>query len=259
MSTILFNEIVFGPVHSRRMGSSLGINLLPYDGKICSFDCIYCECGLNKDFRTKTKLPDKGDVRAALKMKLLNLKEEGRVLDVITFAGNGEPTMHPDFNEIIEDTIELRNQYYPKTEISVLSNGMHLTKPGVFEALKKIEKPVLKLDSAFNETVRLIDRPNSPDYSVANQVELYKKFDGNFILQTMFIKGEFEGNHIDNTTEKEVSAWLELVKALIPKEVMIYTIDRETPVKGLKKTSIETLQKISSRVEELGIKTNVAG
>jgi wyosine [tRNA(Phe)-imidazoG37] synthetase (radical SAM superfamily) len=259
MSTILFNEIVFGPVHSRRMGSSLGINLLPYDGKICSFDCIYCECGFNKDFRTKTKLPERENVKATLKEKLTLLKKEGTVLDVITFAGNGEPTMHPEFNEIIEDTLELRNQYYPQTEISVLSNGMHLKNPGVFEALKKIEKPVLKLDSAFDETVRLIDRPNSPDYSVAKQVDLYKRFKGNFILQTMFLKGEFEGKYIDNTTEEEISAWLELLRALNPREVMIYTIDRETPVEGLEKASYETLQNIASRVEELGIRTNVAG
>ncbi|MDD2298250.1 MAG: radical SAM protein [Fermentimonas sp.] len=259
MSTILFNEIVFGPVHSRRMGSSLGINLLPYDGKICSFDCIYCECGFNKNFRTKTKLPERENVKAALKEKLTLLKKEGTVLDVITFAGNGEPTMHPEFYEIIEDTLELRNQYYPQTEISVLSNGMHLKNPRVFEALKKIEKPVLKLDSAFDETVRLIDRPNSPDYSVAKQVDLYKRFKGNFILQTMFLKGEFEGKYIDNTTEEEISAWLELLRALNPREVMIYTIDRETPVEGLEKASYETLQNIASRVEELGIRTNVAG
>lgn len=259
MSTILFNEIVFGPVHSRRMGSSLGINLLPYDGKLCSFDCIYCECGFNKDFRTNTKLPNRKNVHAALEDKLLSLKKDSMELDVITFAGNGEPTIHPDFKEIIEDTITLRNQYFPQTKISVLSNGMHLTKPGVFDALKKIEKPVLKLDSAFDKTVRLINRPNSPDYSVAKQIGLYKKFNGEFILQTMFLKGVFEGNLIDNTTEEEISAWLELLRTLKPREVMIYTIDRETPVKGLEKASIETLQKIAFKVEELGIITNVAG
>lgn len=259
MSTILFNEIVFGPVHSRRMGSSLGINLLPYDGKLCSFDCIYCECGFNKDFRTKTKLPDRENVFAALKDKLISLKKEDNKLDVITFAGNGEPTMHPNFKDIIEDTIALRNKFYHQTEISVLSNGMHLSKPGVFDALRKIDKPVLKLDSAFDDTVRIIDRPNSLDYNVAKQVELYKKFNGEFILQTMFIKGEFEGNKIDNTTEEEVSAWLELLKSIKPKEVMIYTIDRETPTKGLEKVSIDTLLNIASKVEKLGILTNVAG
>ena len=259
MSTILFSEIVFGPVHSRRLGTSLGINLLPYDGKLCSFDCIYCECGLNKDFRTKTKLPNRENVRLALSDKLNSLKTEGIELDVITFAGNGEPTMHPDFHTIIDDTIELRDRYYPNSKISVLTNGMHLDKANVVEALKKTDNPVLKLDSAFDTTIRLIDRPNSSEYRVARQVERYKQFNGDFILQTMFLKGSFEGNKIDNTTEKEVSAWLELVSGLKPREVMIYTIDRETPVKGLEKASMGELQKIAKRVENLGIKTNVAG
>lgn len=259
MSTILFHEIVYGPLHSRRMGISLGVNLLPYDGKLCSFDCIYCECGFNKDFRTRTKLPDRPNVYAAIKDKLQSLRAEGIELDVITFAGNGEPTMHPEFESIIDDTLLLRNQLAPEAKICVLTNGMNVSKPAVFEALKKIENPVLKLDSAFDDTVRSIDRPNSPAYSVAKQVELYLRFEGNFILQTMFLRGEFEGRHIDNTTEKEVSAWLELVRALHPREVMIYTIDRETPAKRLEKVPVDELLKIADRVGELRVKTNVAG
>ena len=259
MSTILFHEIVYGPIHSRRLGSSLGINLLPYDGKLCSFDCLYCECGFNKDFRTKTHLPDRQNVREALNDKLLTLHREQTKLDVITFAGNGEPTLHPEFEGIIEDTLELRNRYFPNAKISVLSNGMNVGKKSVFEALTKIDNPVMKLDSAFDDTVRFIDRPNSPDYSVARQVELYRKFEGNFILQTMFLKGEFEGTQIDNTTEREVSAWLELVDTLRPREVMIYTIDRETPAKELEKVPLHDLQKIADRVGALGIETNVAG
>ena len=259
MATILFDEIVFGPVHSRRMGTSLGMNLLPYDGKLCSFDCIYCECGLNKDFRTRTQLPDRVSIRAALEEKLKTLLKEKVDLDVITFAGNGEPTMHPEFGGIINDTIALRDLYYPKTEISVLSNGMHMNKTEVFNALKRVENPILKLDSAFDETVRLINRPNSPDYSVVRQVELYKRFGNDYILQTLFLRGTFEGKRVDNTTEEELSAWLELVRALNPREVMIYTIDRETPVKGLEKVPYEELQQIADRVGQLGIKTNVAG
>lgn len=259
MSTILFHEIVFGPIHSRRLGISLGMNLLPYDGKLCSFDCIYCECGFNKDFRTKTKLPDRENVRAALEDKLLSLRREATTPDVITFAGNGEPTMHPEFKGIIDDTIALRNLYFPAAKISVLTNGMHLNKPEVFEALQKIENPILKLDSAIDKTVRLLDRPNAPGYSVAKQVERYQWFEGNFILQTMFVRGRFEGQEIDNTTEEEISAWLELVRALNPREVMIYTIDRETPAKELVKVPLADLQKIAARVGELGIETNVAG
>lgn len=259
MSTILFSEIVFGPVHSRRLGSSLGMNLLPYDGKVCNFDCIYCECGLNEDFRTRTKLPTRENTRDALKDKLISLKKEGTKIDVITFAGNGEPTMHPEFAGIIDDTIALRNEYYPEADISVLTNGVTVGKEDVFEALKKVESPVLKLDSAFDETVRIINRPNSPAYTVANQVKLYHRFEGNFILQTMFIKGTFKGQTIDNTTEEEVSAWLKLLEELKPRDVMIYTIDRETPTKGLEKVSVEVMRKIADRVEKLGIRTSVSG
>lgn len=259
MSTILFHEIVFGPIHSRRLGSSLGMNLLPYDGKLCSFDCIYCECGYNKDFRTKTKLPDRENVKAALEDKLLQLQKENANIDVITFAGNGEPTLHPQFAEIIDDTLELRDRYFPSAKISVLSNAMHAGKQRVFEALKKVDNNILKLDSAIIDTVRLIDRPNSPQYSIQKQIELFKRFEGNFIMQTMFVKGYHNGKVVDNTTEEEVSAWLETVSASMPKEVMIYTIDRETPEKNLEKVSLEEMKKIADRVVQLGIKVSVSG
>ena len=257
--TILFHEIVYGPVHSRRMGISLGVNLLPYDGKLCSFDCIYCECGFNRDFRTKTKLPDRDNVRAALLDKLQSLQDQGAKLDVITFAGNGEPTMHPEFEGIIGDTLLLRDRYYPHTKISVLSNGLHLNKKEVFDAMKKVDNPILKLDSAFDETARRIDRPNAASYSVSQQVERYKLFQGDFILQSMFLRGRFEGSVVDNTTEEELSAWLALVRSLRPREVMIYTIDRETPARELEKAPLGVLHDIARRVGELGIQTTVAG
>lgn len=257
--SILFDHIVFGPIHSRRLGVSLGINLLPYDGKLCSFDCIYCECGYNKDNRTRTTLPTREEVKAALENKLQELKKENIILDVITFAGNGEPTMHPKFSEIIDDTIELRNKYVLSAKISVLSNAMNIGREKVFDALKKVENNILKLDSAFIDTVRLIDCPNSIEYSIEKQVELFKRFDGNFILQTMFLRGMHNGRVVDNTTEKEVSAWLEIIKDIKPKEVMIYTIDRDTPEKQLEKVSLPELQEIGKRVEILGIKVNIAG
>ncbi|NMB05748.1 MAG: radical SAM protein [Bacteroidales bacterium] len=256
--TILFHEIIYGPVQSRRLGRSLGVNLLPYDGKLCSFDCIYCECGFNRDFRTKTKLPDRENVRAALDDKLLQLQKEGVTPDVITFAGNGEPTMHPEFEGIIDDTLLLRDRYFPQAKISVLSNGLHLNKKEVFDAMKKIENPILKLDSAFDETARQIDRPNAATYSVSQQVERYRLFQGDFILQSMFLRGRFEGRVVDNTTEEEISAWLGLVRSLQPREVMIYTIDRETPARELEKAPKEVLKEIARRVEELGIQTTVA-
>ncbi len=259
MSTILFHEIVFGPIHSRRLGSSLGMNLLPYDGKLCSFDCIYCECGYNEDFRTKTRLPDRENVRAALEDKLIQLQKENTLIDVITFAGNGEPTVHPQFAEIIDDTIVLRDKYYPDAKISVLSNAMHAGKQKIFDALGKVDNNILKLDSAILDTVRLIDRPNSPEYSIEKQVELFKRFNGDFIMQTMFVRGSHKGKVVDNTTEEEISAWLEAVKATNPREVMIYTIDRETPEKNLEKVPVEKMKEIGKRVEALGIKVSVAG
>ncbi len=259
MSTILFDEIAFGPIHSRRLGISLGMNLLPYDGKVCSFDCIYCECGYNKDRRTKSPLPSRENVKNALEYKLQQLEKENIKPDVITFAGNGEPTLHPQFSEIIDDTIELRNKYVPEAKISVLSNGMHIGKDSVFNALKKVENNILKLDSAILETVKLIDCPASPSYSIEKQIELFKKFEGNFIMQTMFLRGTHNGKIVNNTTEKEVSAWLEAVKATHPKEVMIYTIDRETPEKNLEKIPLDELKEIGKRVEELGIKTIISG
>lgn len=259
MSTILFSEIIFGPIHSRRLGSSLGVNLLPYDGKLCSFDCIYCECGFNKDFRTKTKLPTRDNVKAAMESRLTELTNEKETLDVITFAGNGEPTMHPEFEGIVDDTIELRDRFFPDSKISVLTNGLHVSKDSVFRALQKVDNNILKLDSAFDATVKLIDRPNAPSYTVRNQVNQYKRFGNDIIIQTMFIRGEFEGAKFDNTSDVEVLAWLELIKEINPREVMIYTIDRNTPAKGIEKISVDELKAIASKVEELGIKTNVAG
>lgn len=259
MSTILFDEIAFGPLHSRRLGVSLGMNLLPYNGKLCSFDCIYCECGYNKDHKTTTALPSRDNVKAALEHKLIKLRDESVVPDVITFAGNGEPTLHPQFEGIIDDTIELRNKYIPNAKISVLSNAMHIGKESVFRALKKIDNNILKLDSAILDTVKLIDCPTSQAYSIEHQIELFKKFGNDFILQTMFLKGMHNGQIVDNTTDEEVNAWLKVVEEIKPREVMIYTIARETPEKNLEKVSLEKLNEIGEKVKQLGIKINVAG
>lgn len=257
MSTILYPEIVFGPIKSRRLGSSLGINLLPNDIKWCSFDCIYCECGYNQSLKRGVNLPSRDNVKDALEQKLITLQRENAILDVITFAGNGEPTMHPRFREIINDTIELRDYYYPQTKVSVLSNAMHINKEEVFEALSKVDNNILKLDSANIRTVRLINQPNMASYSMESQINLLKRFDGNFIMQTMFVRGSHKGEVVDNTTESEVSAWLEIIKQTKPREVMIYSIDRETPEKDLIKVHIDELNKIGSQVNDLGIKTLV--
>lgn len=258
MSTILFDEIVFGPVHSRRLGVSLGMNLLPVDGKVCSFDCIYCECGYNVDHRAHKGLPTREEVYEALEKRLAAMHEKGERLDVITFAGNGEPTLHPQFAAIIDDTMALRNIYYPDAKVSVLSNATRIDRPDVFDALNKVDNNILKLDSCFDETVRLIDVPISASFSVEKLIEGLCRFKGNLIVQTLFLQGEHNGKIIDNTTEKELLPWLEALRRIAPQEVMIYTIDRETPEKALRKAAPEKLDEIARRVEAMGIKAQVS-
>ena len=258
MSTILFDEIVFGPVHSRRLGVSLGMNLLPVDGKVCSFDCIYCECGYNVDHRAHKGLPTREEVYEALEKRLAAMHEKGERLDVITFAGNGEPTLHPQFAAIIDDTMTLRNIYYPDAKVSVLSNATRIDRPDVFDALNKVDNNILKLDSCFDETVRLIDVPAFASFSVEKLIEGLCLFKGNLIVQTLFLQGEHNGKIIDNTTEKELLPWLEALRRIAPQEVMIYTIDRETPEKALRKAAPEKLDEIARRVEAMGIKAQVS-
>lgn len=259
MSTILFDKIVFGPVHSRRLGVSLGMNLLPTDGKLCSFNCIYCECGLNEQRRTKSKLPTRDEVKEALKEKLSSMQKEGIAPDVITFAGNGEPTMHPEFAIIIDDTIALRNIYFPQAKIAVLSNSTMIHKESVFQTLNKVDDNILKLDSVLDSRIQQLDVPNAPSFTFQWLLEHLIRFNGNLIIQTMFIKGEYEGKPIDNTTEEEISGWLEALKQIKPKQVMIYTIERETPVKGLMKVPKEELEIIAERARKEGFDVQVSG
>jgi wyosine [tRNA(Phe)-imidazoG37] synthetase (radical SAM superfamily) len=258
MATFLFDKIIFGPVNSRRLGVSLGVNLLPTNVKICSFDCIYCECGLTpKNSTEKGTLPTRREVRQKLDEKLQEMARENQLPDVITFAGNGEPTLHREFAGIIDDTIELRNKWAQDARIAVLSNAGMLHKKDVFEALLKVEDNIQKLDSAYPETVELLDCPRG-NFNLEKVVGQLKKFDGNVIIQTMFVKGEFKGNPIDNTTEKEVWAWLELLKIIQPSQVMIYTIARDTPIDTLEKIPLEKLNKIADRVKKAGFKVQVS-
>lgn len=252
---MLFDDIIFGPLHSRRLGTSLGVNLMPTNAKLCSFDCIYCECGFNFTNKDSSR-PTREEVKRDLAKKLKEYHANGKHIDVITFAGNGEPTMHPHFAEIIDDTIEVRNQYFPEAKISVLSNATMIYKPDVFAALNKIDNNILKIDSVVPETYKLINQPYSK-YSLADTIENMKKFKGNFILQTMFLRGEHNGVKFDNTSDKEVEAWLKVVKDIQPKEVMLYSIDRDTPVKTLVKIHFDELSQIAKKVEALGIKTLV--
>ena len=259
MSTIIFPSPIFGPVRSRRLGISLGINLMPGDGKICTFDCIYCECGFNKDHRPSSPRPSREEVSGALEQQLLKMQAEGELPDVLTFAGNGEPTAHPDFPAIIDDTIALRNRLCPNAKVSVLSNATRAALPEVKEALLKVDNNILKLDSAFDATVQLMNNPQQADYTVERTVREMERFEGRMILQTMFLRGRVGECSIDNTTEQEVEAWLKIVERIRPQQVMVYTIDRDTPLETLSKVSVEELRRIAERVEALGIECSVAG
>ena len=255
--TSLYHDIIFGPVHSRRLGLSLGVNLLPTESKLCSFDCIYCECGWNADHAGQRRFNHREDVRRLLGETLRRMIAEGTPPDVITFAGNGEPTLHPDFEAVIDDTIALRDELAPSAKVSVLTNATRLADESVRHALLRVDNNILKLDSAFDATVRRMNDP-AGDYSVARTVELMKRFEGRMILQTMFLAGEIDGEPIDNTTEREVAAWLRLVEEIRPSKVMVYSLDRDTPCRTLRKIPREELQRIAARVEALGIPCPVA-
>ena len=274
MSTILYPSPVFGPVHSRRLGISLGINLLPADGKVCSFDCIYCECGFNEDHRPTLPLPTREEVAAKLEEKLQQMAAEGQLPDVLTFAGNGEPTCHPHFPEIIDDVIRLRDQYCPKAKVSVLSNSTMIHRQAVHDALMRVDNNILKLDTVDPIYINKVDHPNGT-YDVNLIIDRMKAFNGHIIIQTMFMRGEVRRQEtgdwrqesgdrsretgdrrqesVDNTGEEYVGPWLEAVKAIKPQQVMIYTIDRETPTQGLLKATHEQLDAIRDRVIAAGI------
>ena len=257
MSTTIYPSPIFGPIKSRRLGISLGINLLPDDGKVCTFDCIYCECGLNATRRTKSPLPTRRKVAAALEKKLQEMKEYGELPDVLTFAGNGEPTIHPNFGEIIDDTIALRDRLCPNAKVSVLTNATLITRDTVFEALKKVDNNILKLDTIDSEYISIVDRPTGR-YDLEDIIGRMKAFEGKAVIQTMFLKGEVDDRNVDNTGDSYVMPWIAAVKEIAPREVMIYTIDRETPISTLQKATREELDRIVALLADEGIKATAS-
>jgi wyosine [tRNA(Phe)-imidazoG37] synthetase (radical SAM superfamily) len=253
---MLFESVIFGPIKSRRLGISLGVNLLPATAKVCSFNCIYCECGFNFT-DPKAHLPSLKELETQLEQTLERMVADNKKLDSITFAGNGEPTMHPQFAAIIDATIRLRNRYYPQTKINVLSNATMLHRPAVVAALNKVDNNILKLDSVIDATVKLINQPVNPKFDITKIIEQQRQFNGNLIVQSLFLKGTYRGQTIDNTTEKEVSAWLNAIDYIRPKLVEIYSLDRIPPISTLQKVDSAVLQQIADRVEKLGISTSV--
>jgi len=259
MTTFLFNEIIFGPVFSRRLGISLGINLLPSGEKLCNFNCIYCECGFTGSVRNCIgKLPSRAEVKDALKVRLTEISMRVEELDMITFAGNGEPSLHPDFPGIIEDTIELRNSNFASAGIAVLSNATTINKESIFKALTKVDYSILKLDSGSAEHIRIINHPQS-EFNIDELTNNLKKFQGKLTIQTLFLKGMYEGREVNNTTEDSIIPWLKILEQVKPEMVMVYTFSRSTPVTGLEKIGLDELKEIAGRVEKMGIKVQVSG
>lgn len=257
MSTIIYPAPIFGPIHSRRLGVSLGINLMPADGKVCTFDCIYCECGFNSEHRAHLRRPSREEVREALEARLKDMQQNGPKPDVLTFAGNGEPTAHPHFAEIIEDTLTLRDHYFPNAKVSVLSNSTMIHRPEVFAALNRVDNNILKLDTVDSTYIRLVDRPTG-EYDVNHVIDGLKAFHGNLIIQTMFMKGTHDGISVDNTTDSYVIPWMKVVKEIAPRQVMIYTIDRETPDQHLAKATHEELDRIAEQLRKEGLNVSVS-
>jgi len=249
----LWDKIAFGPIHSRRLGSSLGINISPTTVKICSFNCIYCECGwtLKKNIEPEYFFPVE-EIIAAIEAKLAKCSADGTKIDSITFSGNGEPTLHPNFNQIIDSLIILRNMYYPDTAITCLSNATRLANENVLTAFKKIEKPVLKLDAVIEPLFQLINKP-VVSISIEEIIKQLLQLNGNFILQTLFLKGEIEGTIFNNASESHLSLWMEVVKQLLPKKVMLYSLDRDTPARGLEKIQLEELKAIAHQMQSFGV------
>ena len=250
---VLFHSTIFGPIHSRRLGVSLGVNLTPNDGKVCTFDCLYCEAGFNSQGPGTTGLPSREKVRHDLGEKLKEMREKGEPLDVITFSGNGEPTVHPDFAGIIDDTLKLRDKYYPGAKVSVLNNSTRIFVPEVAEALMRVDNNLLKLDSAVEDTMRRLDRPVSKDFTVEKAVKGLQQFRGTGVVQTMLLRGEHDGKRVDNTTPAELEALARAYKEIGPKEVMLYSIDRDTPEEKLEKVPREELEEFARWFQAKGI------
>lgn len=248
MQRVLFHSTIFGPIHSRRLGTSLGVNLTPNDGKICSFDCLYCEAGFNAQGPGTTGFAPRHEVARLLDEQLTSMKNAGEPLDVITFSGNGEPTLHPQFADIVDDTIALRDRHYPQAKVSVLTNSTRLATPEVCAALSRVDNNILKLDSAIDSTIRVLDRPNDPAFSAEKVIGQLARFAGTGIVQTMLLRGRWDGITIDNTTDEEIEALIAAYRRIEPREIMLYSIDRPTPARELEKIDPETLRGIASRI-----------
>ena len=251
---MLREETVFGPIHSRRLGSSLGINLLPTKGKLCNFDCIYCECGWNADGTADRRLPTAAQVRELLEAKLRQCAADGTPIDSITFSGDGEPTLNPEFPQIVRDTVELRNRYFPGAVVSVLTNATRICRPEVAEALHLVDNAILKLDAPTDALAAVINQPRA-EYHVESIVGDMERFGHDFVLQTMFLRAP----GFDSSNPEVLGPWMDIVRRLRPREVMVYTLDRPTPAEGLQKFTAAEMQALVQPLIDEGIKIQIKG
>ncbi len=252
---MLFNEIVVGPIHSRRLGCSLGVNVLPTQKKYCSFNCVYCECGWNEiDTRIKVPFNDRLVIKNELEKYCKNTdKKELAKIDSITFSGNGEPTLHPEILQIVQDVISLRNIYIPQSKVTILTNSTQLSREDVSKALHLIDNPLLKIDAGTEKMYKLISQPVNCSFE---EIKLnILNFGPNCIIQTMLLRGELDGQTIDNLSEEEFSNYLDFIKKVNPKQVMFYSLDRIPPAKHLIKVDKAEMEKYADKLRALNIKT----
>lgn len=259
---LIYPSPIFGPIKSRRLGISLGVNIMPGDGKWCSFDCVYCECGLNKDHHPKEPLPTPEEVHDKLESTLQQMKERGERLDVITFSGNGEPTMHPMFSKIVDNVLSLRNEYYPEAKVTVLSNSTQIYRQDVFDALMKVDNALMKLDTVSEKYIHTVDQP-AGNYNLQLIVDKLADMNGHAVIQTMFMKGSIKDKDgrlvsVDNCNDEYITPYIEALKKIKPRQVMIYTLDREWPTEGLEKADHETMDRIADKIRKVGFETSVS-
>jgi wyosine [tRNA(Phe)-imidazoG37] synthetase (radical SAM superfamily) len=250
MQTLKLQEgIIYGPINSRRLGRSLGINLLPTTFKLCPFNCIYCQYGWTEahtDDASKygDDLPSTGQV----KEKLEGWLKKDQKVSYITFSGNGEPCLHPKFDKMVQIASKLRDKYVPQARLAVLSNSTCLAKNSVLEGLKKLDVRIMKLDCGSEETFREVNRPHQ-NVKYEEVIQGLRDLD-HIIIQSVFMDGET--NNIEN---EDIEKWIEQLNYIRPTEVQIYSIDRPSADQALRLVEKGRLEEIAQKAARvLGIK-----
>lgn len=234
----LQDETVYGPVYSRRLGTSLGINPLPLSYKFCDFDCVYCQYGWTPEKKGRERLKRVAELAREIEDAFRKLADAGHRVDCITIAGNGEPTIHPDFPEFVTALLKLRDHYFPGVKTGILSDASQAYRPEIKEALEKLDERYMKLDAGSPELIEQINRPRG-NFNYDKMLKGLKNLKA-IVIQSLFMQGSY-----DNTGEIALREWSQTVRMLQPREVQIYTIDRRPADAGLRKVPSEELQRIA--------------